>query len=258
MSELMPTVFIGHGSPMNVFAESEHATMLKGAAKKWPRPESILMVSAHWETAAASVLKVDQPKVIYDFGGFPPELYKVQYPAPGAPALAERVHELAPEVALVNNWGFDHGAWTILHHLYPEAKIPMTQLSLSRAFNYRQHFELAAKLKSLRAEGVLILGSGNLVHNLRAIKWQTDAPVYDWVTRFDRILRDKILERDLSFLLNPESIDAELAHLAMPSLEHYLPVLYTLGSTEPGEKIDYLHEGIQNASISMRSFVVGG
>lgn len=257
MNAMMPTVFMGHGSPMNVINDNAHSTMLKSAAKKWPTPKSILVVSAHWETPESKVLKVDRPKTIHDFGGFPPELYQMQYPAPGAPELAEKVHALAPEVDLTNNWGLDHGAWTILYHLYPDANIPVTQLSLSRALNYRQHFELARKLKSLRSEGVLILGSGNLIHNLRLIKWQTEAPALDWAAKFDQILHERILAGDRQFLLNPESVEPELAHLSLPSLEHYLPVLYAVGATDEGEKVEYLFEGIQNASISMRSFVVG-
>lgn len=257
MSQRMPTVFFGHGSPMNAIDDNDFVSALKTAAQGWPKPESILVISAHWETMGSQALRVERPKTIHDFGGFPPELYQIQYPAPGALKLADRVHNLCHEVAFSSQWGLDHGAWGVLCHLYPGADIPVTQLSLSRTLNYRQHLDLARNLKPLRDEGVLILASGNVVHNLRTIKWQTDAPALEWAVRFDQIVREKLLAGDLQFLTNPESIDASLANLAIPSLEHYLPLLYAVGPTESGEPLEFLFEGIQNASISMRSFRIG-
>ncbi len=256
----MPTVFIGHGSPMNAILETEHTHVLQNLHSRWPKPKSILVISAHWQSQDTKVLKVDKPKTIHDFGGFPQELYQIQYPAPGASALAERVHELASQIDLTNNWGLDHGAWCVLRRMYPAADIPVTQLSLSRALNYRQHFELGQKLKPLRDEGVLILGSGNLVHNLGVIKWQVDAPPFDWAKKFDSILREKLLARDLPFFLNPEgetAAMAELAHLSIPTLEHYLPALYVLGASDASDQLEFVYEGLQNASISMRSFMLG-
>lgn len=251
----MPTLFLGHGSPMNAINRNDFTQFLSKQGNELPRPKSILAISAHWETSGTKVLKVDKPKTIHDFGGFPRELFEVQYPAPGSVELADNVTNLlkAHEAETSNQWGLDHGTWSVLKHLYPKADIPVLQLSLNRSLNLRGHLDLAKDLKALREQGVLIMGSGNIVHNLRRIDWNENAKPTDWALEFDDYIKQAILNRDYSALTAQNTSKHSLWQTALPSLEHYLPLLYVIGATDENEKLSFAYEGIQNASISMRS-----
>jgi 4,5-DOPA dioxygenase extradiol len=241
---------------MNALGEGDYSETLRDLAASFARPKAILVVSAHWETTTPEVLDVEQPATIHDFFGFPPELYRIRYAAPGAPTVAARVAELAG-VQRSKNWGLDHGAWSVLRHMYPDADIPTTQLSLGRNLQPRQHFELGEKLKPLRADGTLILGSGNLVHNLRDFSWSEVAPVFPWAEKMDDRLAEAIGARDLDALIDFKGFDPDLVRRAVPTPEHYLPLLYVLGASDADEDIHFPFTAIQNGSIAMRSVRFG-
>lgn len=257
---LMPAIFIGHGSPMNILQDNSFTRYLKSLSEKWPRPRQILIISAHWLTNGVEINATSSPRTIHDFYGFPEELYKIQYQAPGDLALAKKVNSLLSQykAKLDNDWGFDHGTWSLLSHIYPEANIPTVVLSLNRAFmNLRDHFELAHKLKELRNEGVLIVGSGNIVHNLRLINYKQDAPVDQWAYEFDEYIKKGIIARDEKVILGEDEIHGQLWKKAHPSLEHYLPLLYVLGVANTNEKITFPYEKFEHGNLSMRSVQVG-
>jgi 4,5-DOPA dioxygenase extradiol len=253
----MPALFIGHGSPMNAIEESEYVTAWREVAASMPRPKAILCISAHWETDGTFVTAMMQPRTIHDFYGFPDELFQVHYPAPGSPELAERVRGLvqATTVELDNMWGLDHGSWSVLRRMYPEADIPTVQLSLNRTKQPRFHYELGRELVELRYEGVLILGSGNIVHNLRMLQWHTDEP-YPWATGFDRTAAELITSGNHDQLVDYPAL-GEAAHLSIPTNEHYLPLLYIMGLQQPGEPVSFSAEGMSLGSLSMRSVKIG-
>lgn len=255
---MLPALFIGHGSPMNALGHNKFSSYLGELNRNLPRPQSILVISAHWETKGTEVLESEDPPTIHDFFGFPQELYRIRYPAPGAPDLARRVSELmGKSVMRTRSWGLDHGAWAVLHHLYPAANIPVTQLSLDRTLTLRDHYNLASSLKPLRREGVLILGSGNIVHNLRNFSWaETEAP-YPWAERFDAWIAEALRAHDLEKLLEFKGIEPELAKMAVPSPEHYLPLIYALAVSDGDDKISFPFTEIQNGSIAMRSVRFG-
>lgn len=254
-SARMPTLFLGHGSPMNAIVINDFTQFLQQHGEDLPRPKSILAISAHWEAPGLYVQKLEHPKTIHDFGGFPQELFEVQYPAPGSPDTADTVANLLKmhEVQTTDTWGLDHGTWSVLKHLYPGADIPVLQLSLNRNLSMRDHLRVAQDLKALRDQGVLILGSGNLVHNLRQIKWQDNAAPADWALEFDEYIKRAILERNFDSLTAQDTLKHSLWRMAHPSLEHYLPLLYVLGASDESEKLRFPYEGIQNSSISMRA-----
>ncbi len=250
-----PALFIGHGSPMNAI-EANHFT--RAWAERFaalPRPQAILCISAHWETDGAKVTAMERPRTIHDFRGFPAELFAVDYPAPGSPALAERLQRLVPEISLDHAWGLDHGTWSVLRPMRPAADLPVLQLSLDRRRSPREHLELARRLRPLRQEGVLVLGSGNLVHNLGRIIWGEGA--HGWAEAFDQLLAERIASGSLEDLLDPLALGPEAA-LALPSLEHYLPLLYVLGVRDPVESLGFFNAAVTLGAISMRSFQVGG
>ncbi len=224
-----------------------------------PRPRAILAVSAHWMTRGAAVTAMEHPRTIHDFGGFPRALFEVQYPAPGDPTLAARVQELlAPvPVQLDNAWGLDHGAWSVLAHLYPPADIPVVQLSLDAALSPRGHYQLAARLAPLRDEGVLILGSGNVVHNLGLMRWSVDQPPFDWAARFNNQVRGWLQHHDFDALID-FSAHGNAAALSIPTTEHFLPLLYVIAQQRPGEGVSLPVDGIEYGSIGMLAAVVGG
>ena len=253
---MQPTLFIGHGSPMNALGGNDYARSLLSLGEALPRPSGILVVSAHWQTEATLVSISDPPPVIYDFTGFPEELYSLKYPAPGAPRLVARVKELL-EIEGSAAWGLDHGAWAVLRHLYPRADIPVTQLSLNRGASFADHLALAEKLKPLRQEGFLILGSGNIVHNLRRISWEENGPVLPWAQEFDLAIKTALLAHDFAAVAKFKGIDPSLVKLSVPTTEHYLPLLYAMGASESTEKIEFPFEALQNGSISMRSVRFG-
>lgn len=253
----MPALFVGHGNPMHAIEETSFAAAWREVATRFPRPAAILAISAHWETDGARVTAMEQPATIHDFFGFPAELSRVQYPAPGSPALAERLRLLAGagEVAADDAWGLDHGSWSVLRRMYPAADIPVVQLSLDRQRTPGEHLALAARLRALREEGVLILGSGNLVHNLRLLRWEDNRP-YPWAVEFDALATQLALAGDLARLADYPAL-GEAARLAIPTNEHYLPLLYVLALRRADEPVVSFIEGIELGSISMRSFLIG-
>lgn len=256
-TQLMPALFIGHGNPMNAIEESIYSAAWREAAAAIPRPKAILCISAHWETDGTLITAMTQPRTIHDFYGFPDALFQVQYPAPGAPELAERVRGMVKgtTVELDQDWGLDHGAWSVLRRMYPEADIPVVQLSLSRAEQPRFHYDLGAELATLRSEGVLIVGSGNVVHNLRLLQWHAGEP-YPWASKFDQQVAELITSSQYDRLVDYQTL-GEAARLSIPTNEHYLPLLYVLALQQPGEPVSFFAEGIPLGSISMRSVQIG-
>ena len=253
MMRRMPVIFIGHGNPLNAITESRYSREWRAIGEALPRPRAILAISAHWYINGLAVTSMESPRTIHDFGGFPPELYAVQYPAPGSPALAHEVqallapHPVAPDI----HWGLDHGTWSILCHLYPKADIPVVQLSLDRRQRGAFHLEIGRALAPLREEGVLILGSGNLIHNLQTYRWNDPAgPTFTWAINFEQWARAAILQRDFARLANLEALGSE-GRLAIPTAEHYLPLLSVLGASDVTDQIDFPVEGFEGGSISM-------
>jgi len=253
----LPTLFIGHGSPMNALADNDFTRSLHGLRASCGEPKAILVVSAHWTTEGTWVTHMPKPRTIHDFYGFPQKLFDVRYTAPGDPHIAELIRKTIPEVQLDDEqWGFDHGTWSVLRHLFPEAEIPVLQLSLNITQPPEWHLALGRKLSALREQGVLIVGSGNVVHNLRKIRWEEDAEPFPWATQFDAWVREKILAGDGEALARGMQATEE-ARLSVPTVEHYLPLLYVVGAAHEQEKPRFVFEGLQNASISMRSWIYG-
>ena len=255
----LSALFLGHGNPMNAIQENSYTEGWRRIGEGLPRPRSILAISAHWYVPGTGVTVATAPRTIHDFGGFPAELYRVRYPAPGDPLLARRVVALlAPlEVALDEGWGLDHGTWSVLRHLYPEADVPVVQLSIDEAKPPAFHFELGRRLAPLREEGVLILGSGNLVHNLHAYAWGRHAPEpYDWAVRFESQARRLLATGDHVPLVDYERLGPD-ALLAVPTPDHYLPLLYVAGASRPGEPVSFPVEGIDGGSVSMLAVRIG-
>lgn len=250
-----PIIFLGHGSPMNAILENDFTKKLQGLAKTLGRLKAILMVSAHWETQGTWLTGMDQPKTIHDFGGFPRPLFEVQYPAPGSPEL---VLDIQGEIknpligADFNRWGLDHGTWSVLRHIYPQADVPVIQLSLDRTKPFEFHYELGKQLSFLREQGVMIMGSGNIVHNLRILSREIDAPAMDWAVEFDQWAKQRIEERDFMALVK-DPLKSKVGQLSIPSPEHYLPLLYILGAAAKDDQLTFDIEDIQNGSLAMRS-----
>lgn len=250
----MPTIFLGHGSPMNAIADNEFTKSLKSLKEKIPQPKSILVISAHWETNGTWITGMNKPKTIHEFCGFPKELNDIQYQAPGAPDLAQEISNTLSDQAIkidTDKWGLDHGAWSVLRHIYPNADIPIAQMSLDTTKSFTSHFDLGQRLKFLRDRGVLIIGSGNIVHNLRKISWDSDSSIPAWASEFDTWVKNKIIERSFSSLIE-EVFLTELGRLSVPTPEHYLPLLYVAGASDSDDFLTFEYEGFQNASISMR------
>ncbi len=255
----MPAIFFGHGNPMNAIRENAYTRAWAKIGASLPRPKAVLAVSAHWFVPSTNVTATAHPRTIHDFGGFPRELGAVQYPAPGAPELAARVHALlAPvSVGLDDSWGLDHGTWSVLRHVYPEADVPVVQLSIDETQPPRFHYELGRRLATLREEGVLVVGSGNIVHNLHAYAWG-DHPVapLDWAARFEERARALMTAGEHAALVDYESLGRD-AMLSAPTPDHYLPLLYVLGAQRPGDAVTFPVEGVDGGSISMLSVQVG-
>ena len=254
----MPAVFFGHGSPMNALEHNRYTETWRRLGESMPKPAAILAISAHWYTRGSAVTAMEQPGTIHDFGGFPQELFEVRYPAPGDVALAARVRELlAPvELALDNSWGLDHGTWSVLVHVYPKADVPVVQLSIDGTKPPRFHYELARKLAPLRDEGVLIAGSGNVVHNLGRIQWAEGAKPHDWAVRFNDAVRSYLAAHEHGPLIDYLSLGDD-ARLSVPTPEHYLPLLYVIAQQTGNETISLPIDGIEFASIGMLTAVVG-
>jgi 4,5-DOPA dioxygenase extradiol len=251
----MPALFIGHGSPMNAIEDNPFSRSLKRMAGELPRPRAILVVSAHWVTEGTRVTSQPRPNTIHDFGGFPRELYEVVYPAPGDPALAGEIAELA-DGSEDGSWGFDHASWAVVRHMYPDADVPMLELSLDAYASPQAHFETGRRLAPLRDRGVLVIGSGNVVHNLAAVRWQDGAEPYPWAVEFDGWVRDRLVAGDDAALVGYESL-GRTAALAHPTSEHYLPLLYAAALRRTGEPVSFFHEGIDMGSVSMRGVRFG-
>jgi len=255
MSTRMPALFIGHGSPMNTIEDNDFRRSWQELGKTLPRAKAILCISAHWETMGVAITASQSSDTIHDFYGFPKALFDVQYPSPGSPELALHIADLldGEKVHLDTERGLDHGAWSVLQPMYPAAEIPVLQLSLDRTRSAAAHYELAKKLKPLREQGVLIIGSGNIVHNLRVFNFEQTKP-YDWATVFDQMVKNCILQKDHAALCN-YPLFGQMAALSIPTAEHYLPLLYILALQQDGDSLEFFNEEVMS-SISMRSLQI--
>jgi 4,5-DOPA dioxygenase extradiol len=256
-SAKMPVLFIGHGSPMNAIEDNDFSRFLTTLGTRLPRPQAILSISAHWMTEGTWVTQMAKPKTIHDFYGFPKPLFEVSYPAPGSPQIANLITTTLKTVHPdKETWGLDHGTWAILRHIYPKADIPTLQLSLHMEEPASYHYELGEKLRFLREKGVLIVGSGNIVHNLGKINWDENGKPFEWAVQFDEWTKSKISARDMKALTD-HYLDAPGGKESVPTPEHYYPLLYTLGASEKTDSLSFEYEGIQNGSISMRALSFG-
>lgn len=258
-AERMPVLFVGHGSPMNAIENNAYHRSWEQMGKTLPRPKAILSVSAHWLTQGTKVTSMAHPKTIHDFGGFPKKLFDQQYPAPGSPEFAALTRELVTHSHIQgdDSWGLDHGTWSVLLPMYPMADIPVYQVSLDYDQPPSYHYEIGKQLSKLRDKGVLIIGSGNLVHNLRDIDWSASGKVYDWAQEFDTKFTDWMNKGDITSILNYQKILGNTAKMAHPTYDHLLPLFYILGLQQKSEHITYFNDKIDMASISMRSMVIG-
>lgn len=259
-TEKMPVLFLGHGSPMNAIEENQFVTGFRNVAKTLPKPNAILCVSAHWFTKGTKVTAMEMPQTIHDFGGFPQELFNVQYPAKGSPELAQITHELVlpTPVELDHEWGLDHGAWTVIKHLYPNADIPVIQLSIDYTKSAQYHFELAQKLQALRNKGILIIGSGNIVHNLRLVdfaNFDRDNYGYDWAIEARETVNNYLIDGNYKPLIEYDK-QSKALQMAIPSPDHYLPLIYTLGLQQKGESISLFNDKLVAGSLSMTSLKI--
>ena len=255
----MPVLFIGHGSPMNALFDNDFTQALKKLGKTIEKPSAVMVVSAHWETRGTFVSVNNNPSAIYDFGGFPQELFEVQYNPKGSPEMAKEAIKSAFEFHIEQDhkMGLDHGAWTVLKHIFPDADIPVFELSMDFMQPSSYHYELAQHLKKLREKGVLIIGSGNIVHNLRKMNWNDiDSKPTDWALEFDELVKAKINSREFHQLINYQNFGS-IAELSIPTNEHYMPMIYSLGLADKNEEIKYIYEGYQYGTLSMRCFQIG-
>jgi len=259
MARLMPTIFFGHGNPLNAIARNTYTDAWSLIGQQMPKPKAILSISAHWYVPGTGVTIGAAPRTIHDFGGFPAELYQVQYPAPGDPGLAFRVQQLlaALEVTLEDSWGLDHGTWSVLRHVYPRADVPVVQLSIDENKPAALHFEIGKQLAPLREEGVLIAGSGNLIHNLHTYAWgrRTREP-YDWAVRFEDMARQMMVSGEFAPLIEYEKLGREPA-LSIPTPDHYLPLLYVLAAAQKSDSVSFPVTGVDGGSISMLAVQIG-
>ena len=259
MADIMPAFFFGHGNPMNALQRNAYTQGWTAIGAEVPRPRAVLAVSAHWYGPGTSVTAMPAPRTIHDFGGFPPELYRVTYPAPGDPALARRVQTLlAPRsVGLDEQWGLDHGTWSVLCHVFPQADIPVVQLSIDETQPAAFHYELGKRLAPLRDEDILIIGSGNLVHNLHTYAWgRHPVEPFDWAMRFEEQARQLLLAVDDGPLIAYETLGRD-AMLSVPTPDHYLPLLYVIALRREGEPVSFPVEGVDGGSISMLTVQIG-
>ena len=257
LTERMPVLFVGHGNPMNAILQNEFTRQWQQLGREIPRPKAILSVSAHWLTRGTAVTAMEMPKTIHDFGGFPQELFDQQYPVKGAPEIAKEVTRLVTKTAVHEDyeWGLDHGTWSVLKPMYPDADIPVFQLSLDYYKSPQYHYDLARELKELRNKGVLIMGSGNIVHNLRMVDFQNRMQ-YDWAASFDARIKSFIDNGDHKSVIEYEKLGSE-ARMAVPTNDHYLPLLYPLALQDKKDEVRYFNDKIDASSISMRSVLIG-
>ncbi len=257
----MPVLFLGHGSPMNAIEENEFVKGFRKISTEIKRPAAILCISAHWETKGTYVTAMEKPRTIHDFGGFPQELYEVHYPAPGSPDLAQEVKNLVQKsnIEFDHQWGLDHGAWSVIKHLYPDADIPVIQMSLDRNQPPQYHYELAKELSKLREKGVLVIGSGNMVHNLRRVAWDklnADNYGFDWAVEASEKMKGFILENNHQALVN-YSAQGTAFQLSIPTPEHYLPLIYSLGLKEDRDNSYFFNDKAVGGSLTMTSVMIG-
>ena len=254
--EKMPVLFIGHGSPMNAIEHNEYHNSWIELGKSIQRPQAILTISAHWLTRDTRVTAMERPKTIHDFGGFPKELFAQQYPAPGAPDFAELTKKLLTKTSVQSDyeWGLDHGTWSFLAPMYPNADIPVFQLSLDYYKPLQYHYELARELAELRSKGVMIIGSGNIVHNLRMLNFSGQS--YDWALEFDQKMKEFIQNQNHQGIIQYERLGS-IAKLSVPTVDHYLPLIYTMALQEKNEQALFFNEKTDMGSVSMRSFRIG-
>lgn len=256
-SDKMPVLFLGHGSPMNAIEENEFVAGFRNVGKDIPKPNAILCISAHWETKGTWVTAMDNPRTIHDFGGFPKALYEVQYPAPGSPELAKETQQIvtAAQVGLDDKWGLDHGAWSVIKHLYPNADVPVVQMSLDHTRSPQQHYDLAKEIAALRKKGVLIVGSGNIVHNLRMVAWDklnSDNYGYDWALEASEKFKQFIAEGQHQRLIHYPA-EGRAFQLSIPTPEHYLPLLYALALKDDNDEISFFNDKAVGGSLTMTS-----
>jgi len=261
LSQRMPVLFLGHGSPMNGIEENEFTKGFKISSKTIPKPNAIICISAHWFTKGTKVTAMELPKTIHDFGGFPQELYEQQYPAKGNPTLARETKQLlhSTPVELDEKWGLDHGTWTVLKHLYPKADVPVIQLSIDYTKDANYHFELAKQLSSLRNKGVLIVGSGNIIHNLGLVDWKNfdkDNYGYDWAIEAQETINNYLVDGNFNPLINYKK-QSKAVQLAIPSPDHYLPLIYTLGLQQKDKNRQLFNDKLLADSLSMTSLKIG-
>jgi len=257
----LPALFIGHGSPMNGIEDNEFSNTWKKLGKEIFKPKAVLVISAHWLTNGTFVTAMEKPKTIHDFGGFPKELFEVEYPAPGNPELAQEISKniVSTSVGLDHDWGLDHGAWTVIRHMYPNADIPVLQMSIDYSKPASYHYELAKQLVSLRKKGVLIVGSGNMVHNLRMVAWdKLNEPEfgYDWAKEINQIFKEKISSNSHNDLIAYEKLGSA-AKLAIPTPDHYFPLIYTLALQGKNDEISFFNDKAVGGSLTMTSVKFG-
>lgn len=253
MTETMPTLFFGHGNPMNALSRNTYSEGWSAIGKSIPRPKAVLSISAHWYIRACAVTVNTAPRTIHDFGGFPKKLYEVIYPAPGSPELARRVTDLLPRAAVTmeTSWGLDHGTWSVLKHVFPDADVPVVQLSIDETKPASFHYELGKRLAPLRDEGVLVIGSGNLVHNLHAYAWGArEVSPFDWAVRFEQQVQELLLKGDDARIVAYEDM-GEDARLSVPTPDHFLPLLYVLGLRRDQDQLSFPVQGVDGGSVSM-------
>lgn len=254
MPERMPALFVGHGSPMNAVENNQYTKKWQEIGRGLARPRAILMVSAHWYTHGTRIMDTKTPRLVYDMYGFPEELYRVQYPSPGSPELAGRVRDLlSVPVKTDNSWGIDHGAWSVLCHMFPQANIPVVQLSIDGTADAQVHFDLGRELSALRDDGVMIIGSGNIVHNLARIQWQSEGG-FSWAEEFDGYIRDKIVKREYSEVVRYQNAGSS-AKMAFSQPDHFYPLLYVLGASDENDQITVFNEDCLLGSLSMTSYL---
>lgn len=257
-SERMPVLFVGHGSPMNAILENEFTKTWENMGKTLPRPQAILCVSAHWLTQGTHITAMEKPETIHDFGGFPQKLFDQQYPAPGSPEFAKETASLFDEgtVHLTQEWGLDHGTWSVLIKMYPNADIPVYQMSIDYSKSPQYHYELAKQLSTLRDHGVLIIGSGNIVHNLRQVNWHATKP-YDWAVEFNEKIKNSILTGNHKDVINYQNLGSA-AQLSVPSNDHYLPLMYSMGLIDRDkDEISVFNDAYDLGSVSMTGIKIG-
>jgi 4,5-DOPA dioxygenase extradiol len=254
----MPVLFVGHGNPMNAVETNEFSIEWQKLGKSLPKPNAILCISAHWETRGTFVTAMEKPQTIHDFGGFPQALFDVQYSAPGSPQLAKETKDIVSktDVGLDEKWGLDHGAWSVIKRFYPEADVPVIQMSLDYYQKPQYHYDLAQELAALRNKGILIIGSGNMVHNLRAVDWGKPNQAFDWAQEANEKFKKLILDNDHQQLINYKNLGREV-ELSVPTPEHYLPLLYTLALKTEKDEVSFFNDKSIMGSLSMTSVRIG-